>query len=327
MRNCRIAGWLIAGTVMAGCLALAAPAWAEEDVATTRGFSVVVLLGEGGAGSLPTSLSEGARKALADIKDFLPYKSYRVLDDQWIVANDVTIKTSAQLRGVDQQRLLLDLRASRQQNGRLAVMFHLGDVSATASREKSGLSLTRVQLQYLEKEHAQLLERYGPKHPIVGSNEAKQKTARQALEAAEASSHGGSPTLMDTQFTLAVGETVVVGTSRIAGEKALIVLLTAVPRGAAAQTGPEVRVGHSGVEGDPPRFYISGYIKNPGSYAFVDGISVSQLIALAGGLHERGSDRNIQIKRLIDGKVTTIDANLDTRVQKNDEVKVPSRPQ
>ena len=35
--------------------------------------------------------------------------------------------------------------------------------------------------------------------------------------------------LIDTQFDMAIGETVVVGTSRIGGDKGLVVLLTAVP--------------------------------------------------------------------------------------------------
>src|SRR5262249_41573554 len=37
--------------------------------------------------------------------------------------------------------------------------------------------------------------------------------------------------LIDTGFSMTVGETVVVGTSRVQGDKAIIVLLTAVPRG------------------------------------------------------------------------------------------------
>ena len=43
----------------------------------------------------------------------------------------------------------------------------------------------------------------------------------------------GPATLIDTSFTMSLGETVVVGTSRMrGGSKALIVLLTAVTRGA-----------------------------------------------------------------------------------------------
>ena len=42
--------------------------------------------------------------------------------------------------------------------------------------------------------------------------------------------------MIDTSFTMDVGETVVVGTSRLAGgDKALIALLTAVPRNASTK--------------------------------------------------------------------------------------------
>ena len=45
-----------------------------------------------------------------------------------------------------------------------------------------------------------------------------------------------SRSIIDTSFTMDVGETVVVGTSRLAGgDKALIALLTAVPRNATSK--------------------------------------------------------------------------------------------
>jgi hypothetical protein len=39
--------------------------------------------------------------------------------------------------------------------------------------------------------------------------------------------------VIDTSFSMDIGETIVVGTSRLQGDTALIVLLTAVPRTAA----------------------------------------------------------------------------------------------
>jgi hypothetical protein len=41
--------------------------------------------------------------------------------------------------------------------------------------------------------------------------------------------------VIDTSFMMAVGETVVVGTSRLKGDKALIALLTAIPQRAPAR--------------------------------------------------------------------------------------------
>ena len=42
---------------------------------------------------------------------------------------------------------------------------------------------------------------------------------------------GGEAGVMDSSFTMAPGETVVVGTSRLGGDKALIAVVTAVPKG------------------------------------------------------------------------------------------------
>ncbi|HEX3646079.1 MAG TPA: polysaccharide biosynthesis/export family protein [Vicinamibacterales bacterium] len=73
------------------------------------------------------------------------------------------------------------------------------------------------------------------------------------------------------------------------------------------------------------RFYISGFIKNPGSFVLDTGTTVAQAIILAGGLNERGSDRRITIIRSEGGKSVEISAKLEDRVQPNDEVKVKSR--
>ena len=47
----------------------------------------------------------------------------------------------------------------------------------------------------------------------------------------ERSVTGGEAGVVDSSFTMAPGETVVVGTSRLGGDKALIALVTAVPKG------------------------------------------------------------------------------------------------
>ena len=50
-------------------------------------------------------MPEAAKKALADMRDFLPYKSYRLLDTQWILccgSTKVGAGISGRLRGVSQ---------------------------------------------------------------------------------------------------------------------------------------------------------------------------------------------------------------------------------
>jgi polysaccharide biosynthesis/export protein len=73
------------------------------------------------------------------------------------------------------------------------------------------------------------------------------------------------------------------------------------------------------------RFYISGYVKNPGYFVLDTGTTVSQAIILAGGLLDRGSDRRIKIGRSINGKSVDIDAELYDKVLPNDEIKIRSR--
>src|SRR5262245_66628788 len=50
-------------------------------VAAPQGYSVVLVLGDmQNASPADSNVPAAARKALADLKDFLPYKSYRLLD-------------------------------------------------------------------------------------------------------------------------------------------------------------------------------------------------------------------------------------------------------
>lgn len=73
------------------------------------------------------------------------------------------------------------------------------------------------------------------------------------------------------------------------------------------------------------RFYISGFVRNPGYYVLDPGMTIDQAIALAGGLNERGSDRRISVKRLIKGKITEVGVKLEDKVQPNDTINIPSR--
>jgi polysaccharide export outer membrane protein len=73
------------------------------------------------------------------------------------------------------------------------------------------------------------------------------------------------------------------------------------------------------------RFYISGFVKNPGSFVLDTGTTVGQAIILAGGLADRGSDRRLSILRIKDGKTVEISAKMEDKVQPNDEIKVKSR--
>ena len=91
-----------------------------------QGFSVVLVLGDLNAGSnADASVPPAARKALNDMKDFLPYKGYRLLDAEWILGSR---GATTHLRGADGQDYELRLSGSPL-SGKLRVSFQLLDAT------------------------------------------------------------------------------------------------------------------------------------------------------------------------------------------------------
>jgi predicted nuclease with TOPRIM domain len=106
----------------------------------------------------------------------------------------------------------------------------------------------RDQIERLESERASAREKLGERHNEVLKLEERLKAMQREAEAASrqvqmharqgaAARKVGFPgTIIETGFDMEVGETVVVGTSRVqGGDKALIALLTAVSRRAAGK--------------------------------------------------------------------------------------------
>ena len=73
------------------------------------------------------------------------------------------------------------------------------------------------------------------------------------------------------------------------------------------------------------RFYIAGFVRNPGFYVLQPNMTVQQAIAVAGGLSERGSNRGIKIQRIVDGKPVEIGVKLTDLVQANDTIRIRQR--
>src|SRR5437867_6569001 len=81
----------------AACMSAVFAAGASAQVARTptpdlkgqdsQGFSVVLVLGDSQSSTTADTVPPAARRALADMKDFLPYKGYRLLDAQWILGS------------------------------------------------------------------------------------------------------------------------------------------------------------------------------------------------------------------------------------------------
>jgi len=72
-------------------------------------------------------------------------------------------------------------------------------------------------------------------------------------------------------------------------------------------------------------FYIIGEVKEPGSYPFVNGITVTEAVALAGGYTYRAKKRDMLIIRANDPNRTERPADESTRVLPGDTIKVPER--
>jgi polysaccharide biosynthesis/export protein len=71
--------------------------------------------------------------------------------------------------------------------------------------------------------------------------------------------------------------------------------------------------------------YISGMVRNAGSYVLDPGMTVQQALALAGGLNDRGSDRRITIARMVNNLRVVLKVKLTDTVQPNDTIEVGQR--
>jgi hypothetical protein len=217
------------------------PRGADRARAHPQGFSVVLVLADLTASSGQDDVPPAARRALADMKDFLPFKSYRLLDAAWILSEG-TGRTLTRLRGVDDQEYELRLEAAPADEGRVRVRFMLAgdssgaeaapEVAYAAAREEVEAEVVRLkgqleaaraakqegEVRAIERRIAELQRRLEPANqkPGAGARPVKIGPSGRAV--------------VDTNFTMEIGETVVVGTSRLrGGSRALIALLTAVP--------------------------------------------------------------------------------------------------
>jgi hypothetical protein len=245
--------------IVAATLALSGPAplSAQQGKLATpggrtagpQGFSIVLVLGDMQASSAASNVPPAAQKALADMKDFLPYKGYRLLDAQWTLCCGRT-PVVTRLRGPDEHEYELELAATPMGSDNVNVRFELTEAIA---RERTGAAdaqapAARLQntLERLREARKQQTAKGMPaNHPEVKSLDAQIAARERELDQVRQRTRRGSLAvtavtkrrIIDTSFRMDVGETVVVGTSRIqGGDKALIALLTAVPqRGTAAR--------------------------------------------------------------------------------------------
>jgi polysaccharide export outer membrane protein len=72
--------------------------------------------------------------------------------------------------------------------------------------------------------------------------------------------------------------------------------------------------------------FVNGQVKSPGAYPVENGMTVLQFLSLAGGLTDRGSDKRINILRVVSGKQKEIKGvKLTDLVEPGDTITVGSR--
>lgn len=72
-------------------------------------------------------------------------------------------------------------------------------------------------------------------------------------------------------------------------------------------------------------FFVTGYVRSPGSYVHEPGVTVLQAIALAGGLTERGSSKGIKVLRVVNGVQKEISVKTTDLVEPGDTLVIRQR--
>jgi len=247
-----------------------------------HGFSVVLVVGgtQGATAGATDTVPEAARKALADMKDFLPYKRYQLLDAAWILCcgpeNPIgKSQVSGRVRGPDGRDYVYAIDPGEVVGSKLNLRFTMREVQempfTPVNMEKMS-DMARLELAKQQAEAARELDdleihlravQQGLQVGAATTGDLEAATARvrraqqraQDLQrmsggvtvtAAQGGGRGGGGTraavagrgtgtalgreMMDSSFSITPGETVVIGTSRISGDQALIAILTAATK-------------------------------------------------------------------------------------------------
>jgi len=225
-----------------------------------HGFSVVLVVGSiaGPAAASSDAVPESAKKALADMKDFLPYKRYQLLDAAWMMCcASARTGVSGRVRGPDERDYRYQVDPINVSGTKLDMRFTIremtpstiseaarGRVSDTAKLEHSRQLYeairerdeTEVQVRNMrQKVEVGLLQPSELEAMTIRNRLAEQRVEDlQRLGGGTAQGTSGQ-NIIDSTFSITAGETVVVGTSRLHGDRALIAILTAAAKPTAAR--------------------------------------------------------------------------------------------
>jgi len=197
------------------------------------------------------------------MRDFLPYKNYRLLDAEWMLCcgGGSFAGVSGRVRGPEEQDYSYSLTTNGVSDSKITVHFSMretpaapgvaaaGSASPSAAAAMSDTARADYSRQLYEAtkerdEAERQVQNLKPKVDVGVVPKEDYQAAQMRYERATERSQElrkmlgitrsetsrGNRSIMDSTFSIAVGETVVIGTSRLKGEKALIALLTAAAK-------------------------------------------------------------------------------------------------
>ena len=192
---------LIAVLVVAN--GVAGLATAQEPAPETRLIQINLLAASKSGDSDLSDLPANTRKAIEDIKDFLPFKSYRILDTSLVramVQEDRSRPAETYISGPEGEKLQVSVSMTAKKGGTEVLVHHF---EVTPSMRDRFFTVTPEQQRQID-----------PNAPAIAPR-------------ADLLDIGA---FISTSFTAKVGQTVVVGSSRLnGGDEAMIVLFTALP--------------------------------------------------------------------------------------------------
>ena len=222
-----------------------------------HGFSVILVVGHI-QGTSSENVPDVAKKALSDMRDFLPYKRYQLLDAAWMLCcASYKSGVTGKVRGPNERDYTYQVDPIGMADSKLNVRFsmrEMHDITPIATRNAKNEKLSdSARLEHSrqlyeairERDEAEAASRNARQKVDVGllgpgDAEAAALRYRRATQRVEDLQHlaggrtnyGGTSghNIMDSTFSIALGETVVVGTSRLNGDQALIALLTAAAK-------------------------------------------------------------------------------------------------
>jgi hypothetical protein len=236
--------------VLAASVNASAQQTQQQLESLVQGYSIVLVQGDMQSGTAAEGVPKAAQQALNDMKDFLPFKSYSLLDVGWVLGASTA---QTRLRGPSGQDLQATFTAYPDSEARhLRIQFSLREASArltyvddASASLTSRLAAAEAERQQLTTQYELARKKYSDNHPevlqwvaLMNRSAAQLDSLRREIErtpprkqpGTQPAHQAGTAVLINSNFTMRVGETVVVGTSRLGGDKALIALLTAVPR-------------------------------------------------------------------------------------------------